>query len=159
MLMSIFFAFIATVAFCFLFNSPRKTMLAAGIIGAAGWGTFIFMRDLQFFSSPVSNLFATVVIALLSELFARIFKQPVTVYAIPGIIPLVPGLPMYQGMVYLMMGNNSLALEKLIKALLDAGAISLGILIVSSIFRVIKVNKVTTHISNNLGGERKHEKI
>ncbi|MEG0798526.1 MAG: threonine/serine exporter family protein [Acidaminococcaceae bacterium] len=141
MLISIIFALLATMAFGIIFNAPRKTLPALGFVGAAGWAVFILMRDVLGYSSPVSNFGGTMVLAVLSELFARLFRQPVTVFAIPGIIPLVPGLPIYQGMVYLLMNAYGIGMEKLISASVDAGAISLGILLISSLFRVFKVRR------------------
>lgn len=141
MFISIFFSYIATIAFAVLFNAPKKTLAPAGLIGAVGWAVYLFMRDFLGYSSPLSIFCATVVLSLMSELFARIYKQPVTVFTIPGIIPLVPGLPIYQGMYYMIMNAYSIGIEKLIKASLEAGAISLGILLVSGLFRVFKVRR------------------
>ena len=99
------------------------------------------MRDYLNYSSPLSIFCGTVVLSLMSELFARIYKQPVTIFAIPGIVPLVPGLPIYQGMYYMIMNAYSIGIEKLIKASMEAGAISLGILLVSGLFRIFKVRR------------------
>ena len=141
MFVSILFSYIATTAFAVLFNAPRKTLIPAGLIGAAGWTVYLLMRDYLSYSSPLSIFCGTVVLSLMSELFARIYKQPVTIFAIPGIVPLVPGLPIYQGMYYMIMNAYSIGIEKLIKASLEAGAISLGILLVSGLFRVFKVRR------------------
>ena len=141
MLISICFSYIATTAFAVLFNAPKKTLIPAGLIGAAGWAVYLLMRDYLNYSSPLSIFCGTVVLSLMSELFARIYKQPVTIFAIPGIVPLVPGLPIYQGMYYMIMNAYSIGIEKLIKASMEAGAISLGILLVSGLFRIFKVRR------------------
>ncbi|MGL5206993.1 MAG: threonine/serine exporter family protein [Acidaminococcaceae bacterium] len=139
MFVSILFSYIATIAFAVLFNAPRKTVFPAGLIGAVGWTVYLLMRDYFSYSSPLSIFCGTVVLSLMSELFARIYKQPVTIFAIPGIVPLVPGLPIYQGMYYMIMNAYSIGIEKLIRASLEAGAISLGILLVSGLFRIFTV--------------------
>ena len=141
MIVSILFSYIATTAFAVLFNAPRRTLIPAGLIGAVGWTVYLLMRDYLGYSSPLSIFCGTVVLSLMSELFARIYKQPVTIVAIPGIVPLVPGLPIYQGMYYMIMSAYSIGIEKLIKASLEASAISLGILLVSGLFRVFKVRR------------------
>ena len=99
---SFIFAFIATMAFAVLFQSPKKILLTDGLIGAVGWVVFISLRDQMGYSSFYANFFGTLALALLSELSARIFKQPATVFVIPGIIPLVPGLGIYKGMFAIM---------------------------------------------------------
>lgn len=141
MLVSIFFSYIATTAFAVLFNAPKRTLIPVGLIGAVGWSVYLLMRDYFSYSSPLSIFCGTVVLSLLSELFARIYKQPVTLFTIPGIVPLVPGLPIYQGMYYMIMNAYSIGIEKLIKASMEAGAISLGILLVSGLFRIFKVRR------------------
>ena len=103
MLVSIFFSYIATTAFAVLFNAPKRTLIPVGLIGAVGWSVYLLMRDYFSYSSPLSIFCGTVVLSLMSELFARIYKQPVTLFTIPGIVPLVPGLPIYQGMYYMIM--------------------------------------------------------
>ena len=92
------FACIATMAFAVLFQAPKKIVLIDGVIGAIGWVVFIYLRHELGYTSFVSNFCATISLALASELSSRIFKQPVTVFVIPGIVPLVPGLGIYQGM-------------------------------------------------------------
>lgn len=92
------FAFFATAAFGILFQAPKKTLVSSGLIGAVGWVLFVLLRHQLGYNSFHANFFAAVVIALGSELSARLCRQPATVFVIPGIIPLVPGLGMYQGM-------------------------------------------------------------
>ena len=86
------FACIATMAFAVLFQAPKKIVLIDGVIGAIGWVVFIYLRHELGYTSFVSNFCATISLALASEFSSRIFKQPVTVFVIPGIVPLVPGL-------------------------------------------------------------------
>ena len=96
------FAFFATVAFGVLFQGPKRILWRSGLIGGLGWLAFIGMKELFSVHSFSANFLATVLIALFSEIFARIWKEPVTVFEIPAIIPLVPGLGMYKGMNYIL---------------------------------------------------------
>lgn len=143
-----FFAFLATVAFGILFQAPKKTLIAGGIIGAVGWVVFVYLGKVAGYSSFYANFFATVVIALGSELCARIFKQPVTVYVIPGIIPLVPGLGMYRGMNMIIENSYEMGMNTLIIAAMDASAIALGMMFMASFFRVLKIRKERTMLLN-----------
>ena len=132
-------AFLATVSFGILFQAPRKTLLAMGFIGAVGWVVFIVLRQGMDYTSFNANFIAAFTIAVLSEASARIFKQPTTVYLVPGIIPLVPGLGMYKGMNQIIANNYDLGMSILLTAGTDAGAIALGLMMVASIFRVMKI--------------------
>lgn len=141
MITSFAFAFVATMAFAVLFQSPRKILLTDGLIGALGWIVFISLRDQLGYSTFNANFLASVALALVSELSARIFHQPVTVFVIPGIIPLVPGLGIYKGMFALINNNFSDGMTILLTAGMDSCAIALGIMLVSSLFRVLKIRK------------------
>ena len=130
------FACIATMAFAVLFQAPKKIVLIDGVIGAIGWVVFIYLRHELGYTSFVSNFCATISLALASELSSRIFKQPVTVFVIPGIVPLVPGLGIYQGMFAIINNeyNNGTSMT-------DSVAIAIGVMLVSSLFRVLKVRR------------------
>ncbi|MDD4321668.1 MAG: threonine/serine exporter family protein [Acidaminococcaceae bacterium] len=141
MLVSIFFAFIATIAFGKLFNTPRRVLVLGGLVGAIGFAVYIYMKDVLGYSSMLSNFAGTIVLSIISEVFARIFKEPVTVFSIPGIIPLVPGLPLYRAMNFFMLNAYNVGMEKMVQASLDATAIALGILLISSIARLFKNSK------------------
>ena len=141
MLISILFAFIATVAFGKLFNTPHRALILGGLVGAIGFAFYIGMKDILGYSSMLSNFTGAIVLSIISEIFARIFKEPVTVFSIPGIIPLVPGLPLYRAMNYFMLNAYNVGMEKLVQASLDATAIALGILLISSMARLFKTRK------------------
>ena len=132
------FAFLATVAFGVLFQGPKRILWRSGLIGGLGWVAFIGMKELFSIHSFSANFLATVLIALVSEIFARIWKEPVTVFEIPAIIPLVPGFGMYKGMTLILQDYVSYGSEVLLGAAVDACAIALGIMMVSGVFRALK---------------------
>ncbi|MDY6292404.1 MAG: threonine/serine exporter family protein [Succiniclasticum sp.] len=132
------FAFFATVAFGVLFQGPKRILWRSGIIGGIGWVIFIVLKNGFSIHSFSANFLATIAIAVISEIFARVWKEPVTVFEIPAIIPLVPGLGMYQGMRYILNNYVNFGNEILLGAALDSCAIALGIMMVSGIFRALK---------------------
>ena len=74
-------------------------------------------------------------------MFARWYRQPVPIFSIPGVIPLVPGLPLYRAMNYTMLDSYSMGMHTFIGAALDATAIAIGILLVSGLAKVWKTSK------------------
>ena len=132
------FAFLATVAFGVLFQGPKRILWRSGLIGALGWVVFIGLKESFSVHSFSANFLATVLIALVSEIFARIWKEPVTVFEIPAIIPLVPGFGMYRGMNYILQDYVGYGSEVLLGAAMDACAIALGVMMVSGVFRALK---------------------
>ena len=138
MLQAFFFAFLATVAFGILFQGPKRILVQSGVIGAAGWLLFITLKSVFAIHSFTANFLASLVVALLSEIAARVFRQPVTVFNVPAAIPLVPGLGMYQGMHYILNGDLPYGTEVLTGAALDACAIAIGLMMISGAFRALK---------------------
>lgn len=137
---SFVYSFLATIAFAVLFQAPRRTLIISGAIGAIGWVIFIYLRQHLEYPSFHSNFIATMVLSLVCELSARMFKQPATVFLIPGIIPLVPGLGMYRGMKEIIEKSYGDGVNILLTAGTDAAAIALGIMFTASVFRVIKMS-------------------
>ena len=81
---------------------------------------------------------------MISEILARKLKYPAILFVIPGIIPLVPGLGMYNTMLYLIQNDYNNAIAKGADVLFVGGAISLGVLIITSLaktFRLISMKK------------------
>ena len=114
-------------------------------MGAVGWLVYIYLRNGAELDSFYANLAAALAVALLSELAARAFKAPVTVFVIPGIFPIVPGLAMYNGMTKIIEKQYDLGMSLLLQAGMDASAIALGIMFIGSLFRVIKIKRERSH--------------
>lgn len=128
-------AFLAVVSLAVMFDVPKRYLVYDGIAAAAGWLVYLLLIN-HGIVETISMYLATVVIALMSHLFARIFKAPVTVFLIPGMLPLVPGVGMYRIMYYLVIGNNAVATRYLSQTLQLAGMIALAVFTVDSVFRL-----------------------
>lgn len=130
--MHFLYAFLATVGFSIFLCAPKKALLFCGFSGAVGWSIYYFLTTLSL-SDVSSNFIATIFVALTSEILARKLKQPAIIFIIPGIIPLVPGLGMYNTMLYLVQSYFDEAMTKGVDVLFIGGAIALGLLIVTSL--------------------------
>lgn len=139
-LSALFFSFWATVSFAVLFQAPKRTLPISGMIGALGWLVFITIKS-YYLGSFYANLLGALALSVCCEISARIFKEPAIVFIAPGIIPLVPGLGVYQGMDK-MLSNSDAGMRILITAGTDSIAIAVGVMLTTSIFRFIKFRKV-----------------
>ncbi|EOR27275.1 membrane spanning protein [Clostridium sartagoforme AAU1] len=143
MIIEILSAFIASFAFGIVFNIKGKNLFFSALCGALGW--FIYKFSLRLGVSDTTSLFlAAVGLSIYSEVFARILKTPVTTFVIAALIPLVPGGGMYYTMVEAITGNVMKSLETGIKTLASAGALALGIILVSTVTKTLikyKLNK------------------
>lgn len=131
--------FAAITGFAILIETPKKYVLQAGVAGAAGSGVYYFcvQRDLD---AVLASFFSALVISLLAHTFARIFKAPVTVFLIAGILPTVPGAGMYRTVYYIIAGQRERSSYYLMQTIEIAGVIALAIFIVDALFR-IKIKK------------------
>lgn len=118
-----------TVAFALLFGVPRKYYVECGAIGAAGWLMYRLMQTCGM-GDTFAAFFATVLIVLLSRIFAVRKKCPATVFLITGIFPLVPGAKIYWSAYYLVTSQLSDFQASGLAALKTIMAIVLGIIFV-----------------------------
>lgn len=123
-------AFFGVVAVAITVQVPKKNLLLAGLTGAAGWMVELLMEN-----SVLAAFYAALLVAVLSQIFARISKTPVTVYLITGIFPLVPGVGMYRTVYYLLQSNREQTSYYLTYTLQIAGMIALAIFVVDSFFK------------------------
>ncbi|MEG1896309.1 MAG: threonine/serine exporter family protein, partial [Oscillospiraceae bacterium] len=96
----------------------------------------VYLFSAVFGSDIIQNLLAAFAVALFSELMARVFKTPATVFLIIGILPMVPGGGIYYTMEYCVSGNTAMFLEKGLHTFAIAGAIAVGVSLASSIVRI-----------------------
>lgn len=129
-------AFVGSYGPAILFNIERKNLIWAGLCGATGWAAYKSILTLS--GSGIFAVFgAALVISLISEVMAKILKTPSTVFYIPSLFPIVPGISAYQTVLYIIDKKIMEATYKGLETLGSAGAIAFGILLISTIFRYI----------------------
>ena len=126
----------STVGYALIFNQPRRHLIPTGLIGAAGWILYLVAVEVGYGDSFASFLSAFLV-TFLSQIAARIFKDPVMVFCIPGIMPIVPGAGMYRTMRAFVTHETALAAATGYATISMAGAIALGLLAATSLFQVM----------------------
>ena len=98
--------FIAVTGFAVLVETPKKYILQAGVAGAGGGWVYFFSIQ-RGMDVVAASFLSALVISLLAHTFARIFKAPVTVFLIAGILPTVPGAGMYRTVYYIITDNRA----------------------------------------------------
>ena len=139
--MHFIYSTLATIGFSIFLNSPIKALIPAGITGGIGWTIYYYLNEVSS-NSIFANFLAAVIVSLISEILARKLKFPAILFVIPGIIPLVPGLGMYNTMLYLVQNNYDLAISTGTDVLFVACAIALGVLVITSLVRTLNSIKV-----------------
>lgn len=131
-------AFIACIGFGFIFRihyHPKFSIIAA-LGGSIGYA--IYLICLNFASEMTAYFLAMSVVAFFAETAARILKAPATIFLIIGCFPLVPGRGIYTTMLYSIQGNSELFLDSFLNTIGISLSLALAILVVSTIFKVIK---------------------
>lgn len=126
------------------FNVRGYKLVFSGLSGVAGFFSYSLM--LGWTGHYVLSIFiGAVMVGLYSEIAARLLKTPSTIFSIPGILPLVPGITAYEAITLLTDNKLNEGLGKIIETMNGAGAIAFGILIVTAFFKLlsrIKINKL-----------------
>ncbi len=120
-------AMMGVIAFSAIFHAPKSEYLACGLTGTIGWLTYCVARDLGT-DVMICNFIATTVLTLIARIIVIIRRNPITVYLVPGIFPLVPGAGIYYTAYYMFTGYPQLAVTKGIETIEVAGAITMGII-------------------------------
>ena len=133
--MQCFAGFVGSLGFCILLNLHGPGMflcIAGSILSWLAYRLFGFfgMSDLTAF------LLSAATISVYAEIMARIRKCPATSYLLVALFPLVPGADIYYTMDYAVRGNTDAFLQHGLHTGAIAGTLAVGILLVSTAFRM-----------------------
>jgi uncharacterized membrane protein YjjB (DUF3815 family) len=90
-------AFVVAVGFAVLFNTPRRVLWVAGVLGGLGHAIRFVMIHYQIGLIP-STLVAATCIGLLGIVFSHRVHTPPIVFTMPACITMIPGLYAYRAM-------------------------------------------------------------
>ena len=97
---------VAAVGFAVLFNVPVRILLPIFIMGALGGLTKVVLLQFEI-NVIIASLFGATLIGFLSIAFAHSKHAPPPIFAIPAVIPMVPGIFAYR----IMLGLIKLATD------------------------------------------------
>ncbi|MFZ3578271.1 threonine/serine exporter family protein [Virgibacillus sp. DJP39] len=120
-------SFVASAGFGVLFNAPRKSLIQCGLVGMFGWILYYGLVGEGLDVVP-ATIFASMLVAVLSQICARIFKTPIIVFIVSGIIPLVPGGLAYDAMRNFVQDDYFTAVQLSAKVMLLSGGIAIGLM-------------------------------
>lgn len=129
-------SFVATAAFAILFNAPKKSIVKCGLVGMVGWFVYISLVEYEF-DAVVASFIAAFMIAVISQIFAKMYKTPIIIFSISGIIPLVPGGIAYDAMRHFVVNDYNVAIQLAAKAFMISGAIAVGLVISEVLNQII----------------------
>jgi|LSQX01.1.fsa_nt_gb uncharacterized membrane protein YjjB (DUF3815 family) len=120
---------LATVSFAVLLRQPKGTLIYTAIISVSGYLCFSLLgkgMDAYF----VGGL----LVGLACEIVARVKKVATTLFLISGIIPMVPGLGLYQTATFMAARDYEQALRTGMDTLGGLAAIALAVTLTGTLF-------------------------
>ena len=129
---------IGCAGFAILFNVHSWGLPLCAVGGGLTWAVYLLAMDATG-SIFVANFWATAFAAAYSEIMARIRKYPATSYLVISLFPLLPGAGIYYTMGYALEGSFTLALHKGLETAAIAGVMAVGILLVSTAVRSLRI--------------------
>jgi uncharacterized membrane protein YjjP (DUF1212 family) len=135
LLIQIFASFIGCIGFFIVFNihGPGGFLCAFG--GAIVWAFYGLIAHLGG-SELMCYFVSAIVAATYSEIMARVRKYPTISYLVVSIFPLIPGASIYYTTNYFVLGDMSGFAARGKHTIAIAGAIAVGILMVSTIVKL-----------------------
>jgi uncharacterized membrane protein YjjB (DUF3815 family) len=127
MIIQLITSFIASAGFGIIFNAPRKTLFQCGLGGMLGWTIYLVLDPR--FDTVISTVAATFMVGVISQVSARVYRMPVIVFSVAGIIPLVPGGLAYDAMRNFVENDYSEAVQLAAQAFLISGSIAIGLVV------------------------------
>lgn len=135
-LMQFTWAFLSILGFSIRVNLKGIKLIFLALGGGLSWALYLII--LFYSKSLLFSIFgATILVCSYSEIVARQFKVPVSVFVTCVIIPLVPGSSLFYGMQAYIAGDSTQASIHIYKALLISGTIAMAIAVVSSVTNLI----------------------
>ena len=141
-------AVIACGGFCILYHIRMPGLLLCMAGGGVGWAVYLCAREVGA-SLIIANFLAAASISLYAEVMARIRKYPAFSYLIIALLPLVPGAGIYYTVEYLLQRDLTGSMNQCTDTAVTAGILAVGMLSVSSIFRMISVAKRLRNYKGN----------
>lgn len=117
----------ATLSFAVLFGAGKKELFFCGLTGAVGWTVYIVCLEFHM-DGTIANIIATFALTLVARTLAALRRNPVTVFLLSGIFPLVPGAGIYYTSYYFIMNDMEQFTQYGTGAVKSAGSIVLGII-------------------------------
>lgn len=128
MIIQFIICLVATLSFAVLFSAPKKQLFFCGLTGAIGWIVYLICIE-NGIGTAVSNLIAAFALTVIARTLSALRKNPVTVYLVSGIFPLVPGAGIYYTSYYFIMNEMSEFTHAGTNTIKIAGSIALGIIL------------------------------
>ena len=134
--------FIGCIGFSIYYNIHGPGILVCTIGGVLTWSAYLLAQNLGM-GIIYANLLGGIVASVYAEAMARIRHFPAISYLVVSLFPLLPGAGIYYTMAYAVENEMTRFAAKGYQTAAIAAALALGIVLVSTIFRIWSNYKMT----------------
>ena len=127
---------LAAASFSLLMHQPLRTVPVTSLIAVVGYSVFLLLGQ-----GSLAYFAATLLIGICCETCARLMKRAATLFVTGAIIPLVPGVGLYNTMRYVVEGDYGQAVNTGAATILGISAIALAITLSSVLFSAFRRNE------------------
>jgi len=139
---------VGSLGVCLLFNVHGPGTVLCILGGVLSWLTYRLGSHLGL-SDVTAFLVSAALASAYAEVMARVRKYPATSYLLAALFPLVPGADIYYTMDYVVRGDIDNFLRHGLHTGALAGALAVGVLLSSTIFRMWGVWRRQRHARQN----------
>ncbi len=129
------FAIPGTLFFAMSLKAPRRSLPMAAIGGFLGQIIYVWLTHVT--NIYISVFFATFITCVVAEVSSRIFKTPATVISYSSLIPLVPGVMLYNAMLDFSQSNMQKGAMSLMSTVIYTGCMAIAITLAAVILKNI----------------------
>ena len=130
-------AIIGTLGISLIFRVRPRYLAVVSLIGGVCQAIYWLIIEYLKMDSFIAALAATVAVAAISEILARIARSPAIVFLLAGVIPIVPGSFLYRMMKEFIQEDVSRALYYGSEAVKISLGVAGGIVVVSVIVSIV----------------------
>ncbi len=131
---------LCSVSFAYIINSSKRLFIPVSIAGAITWVVYVEVTSLSH-SSLLNTLISVGVLSLISHFFAKRYKAPMTIFFIPSLVALVPGITMFVGLSQLGAGQTAAAIVTLISVIANLLGLTIGSIAGDELYRLLLLVK------------------
>ncbi|WP_283679535.1 threonine/serine exporter family protein [Lentilactobacillus sp. Marseille-Q4993] len=126
---------ICSVSFAYIINVSRRLFVPVSIAGAITWLVYVWVTYLAH-SSLLNTLISVGMLTLISQYFAKRYKAPMTIFFIPSLVALVPGITMFVGLSQLGIGQSTLAVTTFVGVIANLLGLTIGSIAGDEVYRI-----------------------
>jgi len=121
-------SFCGVYGFSFLYNSPQKMAVTAGLIGMIANTLRLELIELTGIPMGIAAFIGALCAGLLASAIKKFVGYPRITLTVPSIVIMVPGMFMYKGVYFIGLGDTATGTSWLVKAVLLVLALPLGLI-------------------------------